>query len=89
MEKDVLVRFFGFFENTEAVFLAMEFFPYGDLAQYLKSPMTEHEIKRITEDLLEGLKIMHAEGFTHRDLKPNVHRPPSHVNTSYLRLWVA
>ena len=50
----------------------MEYFPYGDLARYLKSPIAEHDIKQITIDLLEGLKIIHAEGFTHRDLKPQV-----------------
>lgn len=50
----------------------MEYFPYGDLAQYLETPMKESEIKEITIDLLEGLRIMHAEGFTHRDLKPQV-----------------
>ena len=50
----------------------MEYFPYGDLARYLKSPLSEFQIKQITEDVLEGLKVMHAEGFTHRDLKPQV-----------------
>ncbi|SLM34673.1 camk protein kinase [Lasallia pustulata] len=69
-DEENLVKFFGFFENADAVFLAMEYFSYGDLAQYLKSPLSEPEIKQITEDVVEGLKVMHAEGFTHRDLKP-------------------
>ncbi|KAA6413402.1 MAG: CAMK kinase [Lasallia pustulata] len=69
-EEDVLVKFFGYFENADAVFLAMEYFSYGDLAQYLESPLSEPEIKQITRDVVEGLRIMHAEGFAHRDLKP-------------------
>jgi serine/threonine protein kinase len=32
----------------------------------------EDDIKEITSQILEGLKIMHAEGFAHRDLKPKV-----------------
>lgn len=32
----------------------------------------EEEVKEITSQILEGLKIMHAEGFAHRDLKPKV-----------------
>ncbi|SLM41483.1 camk protein kinase [Lasallia pustulata] len=70
-EEDVLVKFIGYFENADAVFLAMEYFSYGDLAQYLESPLSEPEIKQITRDVVEGLRIMHAEGFAHRDLKPN------------------
>jgi serine/threonine protein kinase len=32
----------------------------------------EEDIKEITSQILEGLKIMHPEGFAHRDLKPKV-----------------
>lgn len=54
------------------VYLAMEYFENGDLGQYLTDTFTETDVKQITSDLVEGLKIMHAEGFTHRDLKPAV-----------------
>jgi len=52
----------------------MEFFQLGDLDQYIATTIPEHGIKEITADLLEGLSIMHNEGFTHRDLKPKVRR---------------
>jgi len=50
----------------------MEYFPYGDLDQYITNGITENDAIQITTELLEGLKIMHAEGFAHRDLKPQV-----------------
>jgi serine/threonine protein kinase len=50
----------------------MEYFEKGDLAQHIPAISTEDEVWKITNDLLHGLKIMHAEGFAHRDLKPQV-----------------
>ena len=52
----------------------MEYFEHGDLSQYATRDFKEIEIKEITANLLEGLNIMHAEGFAHRDLKPEVSR---------------
>jgi serine/threonine protein kinase len=45
---------------------------YGDLAQHVSHISTEDEVRNITSDLLDGLRIMHSEGFAHRDLKPQV-----------------
>jgi serine/threonine protein kinase len=50
----------------------MEYFENGDLAQHISSISTEDEVKQIMTDLLEALRIIHAEGFAHRDLKPQV-----------------
>lgn len=50
----------------------MEFFGHGDLAQHIHNISTEDEVRKITNDLLDGLSIMHTEGFAHRDLKPQV-----------------
>jgi serine/threonine protein kinase len=50
----------------------MEYFPYGDLGKYIATGITEDEAKGITIQLLEGLKVMHENKFTHRDLKPQV-----------------
>ena len=62
------------------MFLAMEYMPLGDLEQNLQeienSPthegpaLSEEEVQEISQQILEGLGIMHAEGFAHRDLKP-------------------
>jgi serine/threonine protein kinase len=65
--------------------LAMEYIPLGDLETTLQNleksnynygprncVLRESEVKDITTQILEGVKIMHAEGFAHRDLKPQV-----------------
>jgi serine/threonine protein kinase len=66
------VKSFGWFENNESVFIAMEYFPLGDLQNYLSLPLPESEVKQITSQVLEGLSFMHDNGFAHRDLKPTV-----------------
>jgi serine/threonine protein kinase len=49
----------------------MDYFPQGDLGMY-KGDIKEKDAKVISQQLLEGLMIMHEKGFTHRDLKPQV-----------------
>lgn len=67
----------GWFENVESIFIAMEYFRYGDLHKFIgdTGPCQESGAKIITAQLLEGLKVMHEMGFTHRDLKPQVGHP--------------
>lgn len=66
--------FFGWFQNDSDIFLAMEYVPLGDLERNLgqAKKIPETEARCITEQLLLGLEIMHAECFAHRDLKPQV-----------------
>jgi serine/threonine protein kinase len=63
------------------MYLAMEYMRGGDLEANLLDlesltengpAIPEEDIKEITSQILEGLKIMHAEGFAHRDFKPKV-----------------
>lgn len=72
----MFVDFFGWFEDNSDVFLAMEYFPLGDLennvAAASSGTIPEIEARDITEQILLGLEIMHAESFAHRDLKPQV-----------------
>jgi serine/threonine protein kinase len=44
--------------------------------------LSSKEVKDVTTQILEGVKIMHAEGFAHRDLKPQV-RPPRVQSSSW------
>ena len=66
------MRSFGWYENDANIFIAMEYFSYGDLQNYLLSPISEAEVQEITSQVLEGLLFMHDNGFVHRDLKPTV-----------------
>ena len=52
----------------------MEFLELGDLHAYLhcKPLLPEHEAKKITYQILDGLNLMHNNEFAHRDLKPKV-----------------
>lgn len=55
----------------------MEYLELGDLFTYTntKSPtpaLPEAEVKEIAYQILDGLNMMHENGFAHRDLKPNV-----------------
>lgn len=53
----------------------MEYLELGDLHDYLhgqKQPLPEFEVQRIMSQILEGLDLMHENGYAHRDLKPNV-----------------
>ena len=66
------MTFLGWYENSDSVFLAMEYFPNGDLQNYIARGIVEDEAKLICAQLLDGLRLMHSFGFTHRDLKPQV-----------------
>jgi serine/threonine protein kinase len=77
----VLVKFFGWFEDSSNIFISMEYFELGDLEQHIGEFLTEDDMRDTTTDVLNGLRIMHSENFTHRDLKPGnifvVQKPPS------------
>ncbi|KAJ5827147.1 hypothetical protein N7447_003910 [Penicillium robsamsonii] len=66
------VKSSGWFENTECLFIAMEYFSLGDLQKYMTQLFREREAQQITFQLLESLDFMHGNGFTHGDLKPQV-----------------
>lgn len=56
--------------------LAMEYFEMGDLSIFISEAKTsEQDAKDIAEDLLQALVMIHSQGFTHRDLKPQVCTP--------------
>ncbi|KAJ5159252.1 Tetratricopeptide-like helical [Penicillium coprophilum] len=67
------VKSFGWYEGPSQLFIAMEYLELGDLFAYLQSrpPVPEAEAKEIAYQILEGLTMMHGNGFAHRDLKPN------------------
>ena len=51
----------------------MEYFEEGDLSTFISEAKTsERDAKDIAGDLLQALVMIHSQGFTHRDLKPQV-----------------
>ncbi|MCJ1241142.1 hypothetical protein MMC14_009146 [Varicellaria rhodocarpa] len=70
--EDCFVKSFGWYEDDNSIFIAMEYLPNGDLHKYLSSPLPEKEGQHITSQILEGLHFMHDKGFAHRDLKPAI-----------------
>lgn len=70
---EYFVQFFGWWDERDNIYFAMEYVGGGDLmALILENDLSEDDAKTITRQLLEGLQVMHAKGFCHRDLKPQV-----------------
>ena len=67
----------GWYESHDSLCIAMEYFPAGDLQTYVVEhpPVAEDHCCQITSQILSGLALMHAEGFAHRDVKPQVCKP--------------
>jgi serine/threonine protein kinase len=65
----------------------MEYIPLGDLETNViahSGKISEIEARDITGQIRLGLKIMHAESFAHRDLKPQVMYYDSCLYVRYL-----
>ncbi|KAL3428933.1 hypothetical protein BDV09DRAFT_201110 [Aspergillus tetrazonus] len=67
------VKFHGWFGDKKRLYIAMDYIGKGTLREYITedNPIPEYQIKEITRQILVGLVVMHAEEFTHRDLKPD------------------
>ncbi|KAJ5381227.1 Tetratricopeptide-like helical [Penicillium cataractarum] len=61
------------YEGPSQLFIAIEYLEISDLFTYLyqNPPLPESEAKDIAYQILDGLSMMHQNGFAHRDLKPN------------------
>jgi tRNA A-37 threonylcarbamoyl transferase component Bud32/DNA-binding response OmpR family regulator len=59
---------YGIHEGVE--YLAMEYFPCGDLKARLQNPLTADEAIAFLTEIARSLKIVHEAGIIHRDLKP-------------------
>lgn len=64
----------GWWEDESELYIAMEYLHLGDLGTLLSTsePLPEGDAQHITFQILEGLFLMHQNGFSHRDLKPQV-----------------
>ena len=59
---------YGFHDGRE--FIAMEYFPCGDLKMRLRQPITIVESIEYAQRISKALHVVHSAGLLHRDLKP-------------------
>ncbi len=52
------------------LYLAMEYFPCGDLRDRLRNPLSTAESLYYLRSIAEALRVIHVFGVLHRDLKP-------------------
>jgi serine/threonine protein kinase len=66
-----IVKILDLDDEQEQVYIAMEYFPAGDLAQYMRhNKLTSKEILTLLEQVAAALDYAHDNGVLHRDIKP-------------------
>jgi len=65
-----VVRIFDFGAGDDYAYIAMEYFPKGDLRQRIKAGVTPREAASLMRQMAQSLKVLHEAGVLHRDLKP-------------------
>jgi tetratricopeptide (TPR) repeat protein len=66
-----IVKTFEFGETEQQGYIAMEYLTGGTLQDYLKSafPFSSSELKRLVQQICNGLQEIHNQGIIHRDIK--------------------
>jgi len=68
-----VVRLLDHFENSEFIFIVMEYLSGGNLSDYFhkkKYNFTENEAALVISQICHGIDYLHKYGVVHRDLKP-------------------
>jgi DNA-binding response OmpR family regulator len=65
-----IVEIYDFGSLPHHLYLAMEYFPCGDLRDRLRNPMSVDESLYYLRSIAEALRVIHVFGILHRDLKP-------------------
>jgi len=65
-----IAEIYDFGSQPQHLYLAMEYFPCGDLRDRLRNPLSVAESLYYLRSIAEALRVIHAFGILHRDLKP-------------------
>lgn len=65
-----VVKIHGYGIHAGREYLAMDYFPCGDLKSRLKHPLSYLQALRYARRVAEALQVVHSHGLMHRDLKP-------------------
>jgi DNA-binding response OmpR family regulator len=65
-----IVSIYDYGTNAGREYLAMEYFPRGDLKSRLLRGILEADALRYLEQIARALQVVHEAGILHRDLKP-------------------
>jgi DNA-binding NarL/FixJ family response regulator len=65
-----IAEIYDFGSQPSHLYLAMEYFPCGDLRDRLRNPLSVDESLYYLRAIAEALRVIHVFGILHRDLKP-------------------
>ncbi len=65
-----VARVYDFGAGDDHAFIAMEYFPLGDLRQRIKNGILPIQALTFVRQMAEALVVLHGAGVLHRDLKP-------------------
>jgi serine/threonine protein kinase len=80
-----VVRVRAYFQENATAYLVMDYIEGISLAEFLErldQPLTEQQALDVMMPILDGVGVVHSQGFLHRDIKPqNIYltaaRPPA------------
>jgi serine/threonine protein kinase len=70
IEDSAVAAIYDFRVTSQYCYIAMEYFPLGQLGTRLTQPLSPAVALRYTAEIAHALSIIHMAGVVHRDLKP-------------------